>query len=149
MSHLGSQVLGTTIKEDMVLIDLRYPMVGVMKAGEKSLRKEGSVDLRLFLVKRDTVGRVNTSRTVAESLRDKYGYFGPDLMRESEGTPIRTFSLENNSIIFHLKDFPNDMVGSAKEAILAWNRAFDGSPIKVEWQLLIWILVLGTILLNG
>ena len=131
-SYGRSKVLGTTIKEDMVLIDLRYPMVGVMQAGEKSLRKEGTVDLRLFLVKRDSVGRVRTRRTVADSLRDHYGYFGPDLMRESEGTPIRTFSLENNSITFHLKDFPTDMIPSAKEAILAWNKAFDGSPIKVE-----------------
>ena len=40
-SYGRSKVLGTTIEEDMVIIDLRYPMVGVTQEGENLLKKKG------------------------------------------------------------------------------------------------------------
>ena len=46
-SYGRSKVPDATIEEDMVIIDLRYPMVGVTQEGGESI-KEGSVDLRLF-----------------------------------------------------------------------------------------------------
>ena len=47
-------------------------------------------------------------------------------------TPIARFNIANgNKIVFHIKDFPKNMEQVAKDAILAWNEAFDRDLIEV------------------
>ena len=99
-SYGRSKVLGTTIEEDMVIIDLRYPMVGVTQEGGESIKKEGSVDLRLFLLKRDRVGRVRTQKTVADSLRDHYGFLVQTLREKVKGHLLEHFRLKKTPLFF-------------------------------------------------
>ena len=132
VSHGRSKVLNTYIDSDRVVLDIRYPMTGSMKKNGETLRKSGSVDLRVFLVRRSSLPLERTTKTVAQSIKDKYAFFGPTSMTKDEETPIRRFSLKTGKITFYLKDFPEDMKRPAAEAILSWNTAFDGNPVEVK-----------------
>ena len=132
MSQGQSKVLSTHVEKDRVIIDLRYPMAGSMEKDGEVIKREGSVDLRLFLVRRSTLPLEKAPQSVAQSMRDKYAFFGPKNGGDDEKMPIRRFSLKSGKISFYLKDFPQDMIESAREAILSWNDAFDGKPIEVK-----------------
>jgi hypothetical protein len=103
----------------------------------------GDVTVRLFLKRKSSLPSLGNSRTLADATANNIGYFGTSLSNDAPDSKIQRFAIGDatdaqQTLTFYLKDVPAAFNDVARQAILSWNAAFDGQPIKVaaapEWM---------------
>jgi hypothetical protein len=149
----GAPVVGAIDQDnDTVVVNIKHTVQQVLLGDDEDTGEvvvsdvlsehPGEVTFRLWLQRKKALPRIGDGlKIVSQGLDKNIGYFASSMLAkaEEEGKlPIQRFALGDaedaqSSITFYLKDFPEQFVGVAKEAILSWNKPFhSSSTIKVE-----------------
>lgn len=122
---------------DTVIVDIIHSVAFSLakNADDTSKERNGEVKVRLFL-KRQSKKPDVFGRTVQSALAQNIGYFGSSRMAAGDNTlPIAHYKIDVNSRkaaqqIVYLKDFPEDYLPVAKQAVESWNIVFGFDAFK-------------------
>ena len=129
------RVENITQTNDMAIIDVTYFVQQSVFSRKvwRNIGKSGSVTIRYSLVRQQSLDTIkNNNRTAQQGYNNEIGYFTADGGYKNYNLSIRRFNIDNGKkITFHLKDFPEEFMETAKQAVLSWNEAFGDEVIEV------------------
>ena len=129
------RVENITQNHDMAIIDVTYFVQQSVFSRKvwRNIGKSGSVTIRYSLVRQQSLDTINNNnRTAQQGYNNEIGYFTADGGYKNYNLAIRRFNIDNGKkITFHLKDFPEKFMETARQAVLSWNEAFGDEVIEV------------------